>query len=179
MRTGIALLLTILSTACGTTVTSTDQSQPPHTDYFVRDAVVEVMNDAGEPLYRMHADELQHFPDKSMRANTVHIDYLGGVDGVWQLDAVHGYMPPTQETVQLTDGVQIHGESTDGRTTMQTASASVNMTTERILTREAVAIQGPDFHSTSVGLEAGFKSRDLSLLKNVQSTFYPHPDVAQ
>jgi LPS export ABC transporter protein LptC len=173
MRPCFALLLILAAAACGTQVSTTSQSQPPQTDYFVRDAVVEVMSDAGEPLYRMHADEIQHFPNKSMRANTVHIDYLGGADGVWQLDAVHAYMPPEQDTVQLTDGVRIHNESPEGQTLMQTAAASVNMTTERIMSREPVSIQGPDHRSTSVGMEAGFKSRDLTLLQNVQSTIYP------
>jgi LPS export ABC transporter protein LptC len=123
----------------------------------------------------MHTEETLHYPDKSARLKTVHVASQDGPDGVWQLDALHGQIAPSQETVLLTDGVRIHSEMQDGPMVITTPEATVDLKGKHITSMEAVTVESPGYHAQALGMEAGFRSRDLTLLKDVQSGIYAKP----
>jgi LPS export ABC transporter protein LptC len=145
---------------------------PEETDYYMRDARVQISDAAGQALYRLQAGEILHFPDESMRVRQIRLDELGGEDGIWRVDAAQGFIPAEQKSVKLTGGVTVTGDSPQGPVTLRMPELDVDLVTEKMTTQSEVTLETTDYSARAVGMEGFFKSRDITLLNNVQSEFH-------
>jgi LPS export ABC transporter protein LptC len=150
---------------------STKLAPPAETDYYMRNARLQIMDAEGKPEYRLQAAEILHFPDESMQVNDIQLNYLGGVDSPWQVDAPKGFIPPEQKTVRLSGGVTVLGDVPDGQVVAKMPDLVVDLEREKLHTSSPVSLESPDYRAQAAGMEAGFHSRDLNLLGNGQSEF--------
>jgi LPS export ABC transporter protein LptC len=147
------------------------EAAPAQADYYLRDAVVDVMDDSGRLSYRMKTDELLRFRDHSSRLTNVEIDSLGGKDGVWRLEAGQAALTENQQLMTLSGGVKMQTDGPQGHTTLVTETMKVELNNNRMATTAPVRIEGPEFQTQAVGMEAGFKSRNLTLMSKVQTRY--------
>lgn len=147
------------------------EAAPAKADYYLRDAEVDVMDDSGRLSYRLKTDELLRFSDHSSRLTKVDIDSLGGKDGVWRLEAGQAKITENQELMLLSGGVKMQTNGPRGRTLLITESMKVELNNDRMDTNDPVRIEGPEFQTQAVGMQASFKSRNLTLLNKVQTRY--------
>jgi LPS export ABC transporter protein LptC len=149
------------------------ETPPPSADYYLRDAVVDVMDENGQLSYRLRTVELLRLNDRSSRLTDVHIDSLGGNQGVWQLDAGQVVITENQEHLLLSGGVRMQTQGLQGPTLLTTQNMKVELKDNRMATTDPVHIKGPEFEARAIGMQAGFKSRDLTLMNNVRTRYAP------
>jgi LPS export ABC transporter protein LptC len=151
--------------------TELPEAAPAKADYYLRDAEVDVMDENGRLSYRLKTDELLRFGDHSSRLTNVDIVSLGGKDGVWRLEAGQANITENQELMLLSGGVKMQTEGPQGRTLLVTQTLKVELKNNRMDTNDPVRIEGPEFQTQAVGMQAGFKSRNLTLLNKVQTRY--------
>ncbi len=147
------------------------EAAPERADYYLRDAEVDVMDEDGRLSYRLKTDELLRFNDHSSQLTNVEIDSLGGKDGVWRLEAGKANITKNQELMVLSGGVRMQTESPRGNTLLVTNAMKVELNNNRMDTTDPVRIVGPDYQTQAVGMQASFKSRNLTLLNEVQTHY--------
>jgi LPS export ABC transporter protein LptC len=146
---------------------------PARADYYLRDAEVDVMDESGRLSYRLKTTELLRFNDHSSRLTDVDIDSLGGNDGVWRLQAGQALITENQEHLLLSGGVRMQTQGAQGATLLTTQTLNVELKDNRMATADPVHVKTPDFEVRAIGMQAGFKSRNLTLLNNVRSRHAP------
>lgn len=149
------------------------EAPPPRADYYLRDAIVDVMDENGVLSYRMKTSELLRFSDHSSELTDVEIASLGGDQGVWRLEAGRARISKDQETMELSGGVQMQTAWRQGNTRLTTETLMVELKRKRLNTSDPVSIAGPDFEATANGMQAAFNTRDLTLLDQVRTRYVP------
>lgn len=147
-------------------------------DYFVEGLAMIRLNGQGQPVFRMLADEMRHFPD----------------DGTTEFDApVLVSLDPERPTVRLTarrartdaegrmteliDDVVLLREASPGepRLTVETDFAIVDSVTEVARTRHPVVIRRGGSTLTGVGMEFDNAARQLRVESEVRGEWHPQP----
>jgi LPS export ABC transporter protein LptC len=146
---------------------------PARSDYYLRDATVDVMDDSGRLSYRLRTTELLRYSDHSSRLANVQVESLGGEQGVWRLEAGQARIAENQEQMLLSDKVRMQTEGPQGTTYLTTQTLQVGLKDKRLATGDPVRIEGPDFEAQADGMQASFGSRDLTLLDNVRTRYVP------
>lgn len=148
---------------------------PDQADYYIRDARMSAMDEAGELMYQVQADEVAHFPDLSAKLTRVNVHYRSNEQGLWRLSALQGRMPPPAaggaEVVELSGGVTITGQraSTDPRLTrVTTPNAVIQPGKGTLQTQAPVQIREPGISADAEGMQLDIVNDTLSLLKNVR-----------
>lgn len=149
------------------------EKPPPRADYYLRDAVVEVMDENGQLSYRLRTRELLRFNDRTSQMTDLQIDSLGGRQGVWQLQAGKAVVTENQEKLLLTGDVRMQTQGPGGATRLSTPTLTVELQNDRMTTPDPVQVQGPEFSAQATGMQASFKSRDLTLMNNVRTRYAP------
>lgn len=149
------------------------EAVPAKADYYLRDAEVDVMDESGRLSYRMKTSELLRFNDHSSRLTDVDIDSLGGNDGVWRLQAGQAMITENQERLLLSGGVRMQTQGAQGATLLTTQTLNVELKDKRMATADPVHVETPEFDARAVGMQASFKSRNLTLMNNVRTRHAP------
>ncbi|MGH8531114.1 MAG: LPS export ABC transporter periplasmic protein LptC [Nevskiales bacterium] len=155
---------------------------PDQADYYMRDARMSAMDEAGKLLYQVQADEVVHFPDLSTQLTRVNVHYQNDERGLWRLSALTGRMPPLaadgQEVVELSGGVTITGQrtGTDPRLTrVTTPDAIIQPGKGTLQTRAPVQIREAGIAADAEGMELDIVNDTLALLKNVRVRYVSQP----
>lgn len=149
------------------------ETPPPQAEYYLRDAVVDVMDDSGEVSYRMRTSELLRYSDHSSELTEVQIESLGGEQGVWWLEAGKAWISQDQKHMQLSGGVQMLSTGVRGSTHMTTQTLRVELEEKRLNTDDSVLIKRADFEARAIGMQATFSSRNMTLLRQVRTRYAP------
>jgi LPS export ABC transporter protein LptC len=146
---------------------------PERADYYLRDAVVDVMDENGNLSYRMKTTELLRYNDRSSRLTDVEIEYLGGEDGVWRLAAGEARLTDGQQNLRLSGGVRMSSQGARGAMLLTTESLDVDLENKRMSTSNPVQIEHPEYQAQAVGMQAAFKEKTLTLMNNVRTRYVP------
>lgn len=146
---------------------------PERADYYLNDAVVDVMDESGMLSYRLKTAELLRYNDRSSRLTKVEIEYLGGEDGVWRLAAGEARLTEGQKNLRLSGGVRMSSQGARGSMLLTTESLDVDLENKRMSTNNAVRIEHPEYQAQAVGMRAAFKERTLTLMNNVRTRYVP------
>jgi LPS export ABC transporter protein LptC len=149
------------------------QTPPAQAEYYLRDAVVEVMDDSGRLGYRMRTSELLRYSDHSSQLTDVQIESLGGEQGVWRLEAGQARITENQERMLLSNGVRMQTSGPRGATRLTTMTLNVELKDKQLNTADPVQIAGPDFEAQGVGMRAAFNNRNMTLLNKVRTRYVP------
>lgn len=149
---------------------------PGEPDYFLDDAVFTRINAKGEPVFRMSADHVLHFPEDG--SSTYRNPYLVSVDPArprLTVRAARGRANADGSETVLTGDVVMVREATDGepRMTIQTERVTVFSETEIARTDQPVRIQRGESVLTGVGMEFDNAARSLRVDSRVSLTLQP------
>lgn len=146
---------------------------PERADYYLRDAMVDVLDDSGNLSYRLKTSELLRYNDRSSRLTDVEIDYLGGEDGVWRLVAAEARLTEGQQKLRLSGGVRMSSQGARGAMQLTTDSLDVDLEKKRMSTSNPVSIEHPEYQAQAVGMQATFKEPRLRLMNEVRTRYVP------
>jgi LPS export ABC transporter protein LptC len=149
------------------------ESPPAQAEYYLRDAVVDVMDSDGRLGYRMRTSELLRYSDHTSQLTDVQIESLGGEQGVWKLEAGQARITEDQQQMLLSHGVRMLTSAPQGETRLTTMSLKVELTDKRMGTTDPVQVVGPDFEALAVGMRAAFNDRSMTLLDKVRTQYAP------
>lgn len=147
-------------------------------DYFVEDVVFTRINARGEPVFRVSADRLLHYPDD--QSNVYDKPLLVSLDPEKpriDLRADQGRSSADGEETLLTGNVvMIRAESaTDPVMTIRTESVTLYNESEIARTDRPVRIERGASVLTGVGMEFNNAARSLRVDSRVQLTWHPPP----
>ena len=126
--------------------------------------------DDGQLEYRATADRATYFADGSLALSTVDVDYLGGRQSVWTLSAPSGRVPPSQDRIELTGAVNVHGRDEAGvPVDFNTEQLLVELESETLRSEAPVELRSPDKHVEAIGLVADFQGTQVELLNRVRA----------
>ena len=142
--------------------------------YYLTDADISDTDDAGELLYSLKAERIDHNPrDESVNLETLQLLYIVTAGEPWLIRATEGWMAGDRAQMILRGEVQISGAFNNQQ------SAAVISTTRLILdlnediarTNETVQIDVGGASLEADGLHADLKNQKIQLLSNVRGTF--------
>lgn len=141
------------------------EAPPESIDYYLRGAKMSALDDDGQLLYQVRADEVLHYPDDSANMSGLEMEYFGP-EGKWQLTAPTGRAPAGKNEVQLKGGVIITG-GRHGRSSMTMTMAQARLLPElrQIDTNSAIRMDEPGRKVRAVGMTVDFR-KDRVKLKN-------------
>ena len=144
---------------------------PPEADYYLRGAELSSMDENGKLIYRVHAGDVLHYPDQSISLADVSVNYL---NGPWTLTAESGYLPPGEQTLQLTGDVRMHGTLRTGDTVrLQTPSMLIAFADKRIETDAPVQMNSDEVEANATGMRTDLNGQELKLLSDVRVRYDP------
>ena len=181
----VALLLTLAAGTYYLAQTSLRDAGPAvarapshEPDYFVEDAVFTRINVHGDPVFRVSAERLLHYPDDESSAyeKPVFVS-LDPQRPKLNLRADRGQSSADGEETLLTGNVvMIRAESaTDPVMTIRTESVTLYNETEIARTDRPVRIERGASVLTGVGMEFNNAARSLRVDSRVQLTWHPPP----
>lgn len=144
---------------------------PPEADYYLRGAELSSMDDDGQLLYRVQAAGVLHYPDQSVRLDTVEVTYL---NGPWTLTADAGFLPPGEQDLQLSGNVTMRGTLRTGEPVeLRTPDILIAFEHKRIETDATVHMSSTAVEATATGLRTDLSGQELKLLNNVTVRYEP------
>ena len=181
----VALLLTLAAGTYYLAQTSLRDAGPAvarapshEPDYFVEDAVFTRINVHGDPVFRVSAERLLHYPDDESSAyeKPVFVS-LDPQRPKLSLRADHGRSSADGEETLLTGNVvMVRSESaTEPAMTIRTERVTIFSQTEIARTDAPVRIERGDSVLTGVGMEFNNAARSLRVDARVQLTWPPPP----
>ena len=174
---GIPLLAVAIMGAVGIALLQGDSSPPeniaappPAARPYLADLRLRRFRDDGQLEYRATADRATYFADGSLALSTVDVDYLGGRQSVWTLSAPSGRVPPSQDRIELTGAVNVHGRDEAGvPVDFNTEQLLVELESETLRSEAPVELRSPDKHVEAIGLVADFQGTQVELLNRVRA----------
>ncbi|MBB86640.1 LPS export ABC transporter periplasmic protein LptC [Abyssibacter sp.] len=174
---GIPLLAVAIMGAVGIALLQGDSSPPeniaappPDARSYLADMRLRRFGDDGQLEYRATADRATYFADGSLALSTVDVDYLGGRQSVWTLSAPSGRVPPSQDRIELTGAVNVHGRDEAGvPVDFNTEQLLVELESETLRSEAPVELRSPDKHVEAIGLVADFQGTQVELLNRVRA----------
>lgn len=144
---------------------------PPEADYYLRDAELRAMNEDGELMYVVRADNVLHFPDDTVALDRVRVEYL---EGPWQLAADRGLMTPGAVRLDLSGAVQMRGTlQSQDRVHLSTPKLSVYFEERRIDTDAPVRLHSGAYAARATGMRTDMDGRELALVSDVRVEYEP------
>ncbi|MCO5106835.1 MAG: LPS export ABC transporter periplasmic protein LptC [Burkholderiaceae bacterium] len=147
-------------------------------DYFVEDLVFTRMNSRGDPVFRVSATRMLHYPDdQSSTFESPVLVSLDPNDPRITLRADRGRTSAEGEETLLTGNVVMVRDATarEPAMTIRTESATIYSETEIARTDQPVRIERGDSVLTGVGMEFNNAARSLRVDSRVQLTWQPPP----
>lgn len=145
----------------------TQQTVP---DAFAENIHLEIMDESGHPLYRLHAADMEYYPDEDrlqLHQPVLDVDRPGGPH--WQVSAESGRTSASGEPVWLLGKVNIQRLESDSYKSLQIKTEDVLVQPGAALaeTKHAASITGSGFQLEAVGLDADFRNNRLKLHSRV------------
>lgn len=149
---------------------------PGEPDYFLENAVFTRINALGEPVFRMSADRVLHFPDDG--SSTYEMPYLVSVDPAkprLTLQAHQGRSNSDGSETLLTGDVVMVREQTASEPTMTIRTEAVTLFSETEIARTGLPVRIERGQSvlTGVGMEFDNAARSLKVDSRVSLTWQP------
>ena len=177
-RQAIIIFLVILVVASGwflremETVlpAATDQEHGP--DMFADHIEVTVMNDSGQPAYRITAEQLLHSPDsKRFDLTRPSIEVKRPKGGNWNISSERGQMTEKGDLLWFLGEANIHRQGGNALH-IRTSDILVKPKEELAETDSAVRISAALYEIDAVGLKADFRNKLLELRSRVRGTIH-------
>jgi len=143
-------------------------------DYYIAGFNAAAYTAEGIPRHRLSAENMTHFADdQSTILVAPHLAFLNEKGETWQLDAGHGQVDGTGETLLLTEKVNLRrsGEKVEPLE-LQTGELTVHPNQQTATTRTPVTITGTGMRIEAAGLDANFADERL-VLYSVRGRYEP------
>jgi len=143
-------------------------------DYYIKGFNAAAYTAAGIPRHRLSAESMTHFQDdNSTLLVRPHLSFLNEKGETWQLDAGHGQVDVTGDTLLLTDSVTVRRAGASADTIeLQTREITVHPNQETATTRSPVTITAPHVRVDAAGLDVNFTEERL-VLYSVRGRYEP------
>lgn len=149
---------------------------PVESGYYLRDAVIEGMDENGLRLYTLRAARIVERPGNgSVALEDVLLEYTLTDGPPWRVNATGGEIPASGDRIALHGGVTLAEQLMAGEqpTTIRTATLDVDLLEHRASTGDEVEIERGSYRMTAVGLLADLKAQTLTLQSDVHGRFLP------
>lgn len=174
---GIPLLAVAIMGAVGVSLLRGERSTPvriaappPDARSYLSNMNLKRFDERGQMIYRAAAKRATYFADGSLALSDVNLDYIGGADGFWTLQSPSGRVPPSQDRVELSGSVDVHGQDDTGSPVdFTTQQLLVELATEQLRSNTAVDLKTPDKRMQAIGLIASFDGTRVELLNQVRA----------
>jgi LPS export ABC transporter protein LptC len=146
-------------------------AQQPGPDAFAENIHLEIMDQSGHPLYRLHAADMKYYPDEDrLQLHRPLLDVTQADGTHWQVSAENGRTSASGEPVWLLGKVNIQRLATDSSKPLQILTEDVLIQPAAALaeTDNAASITGSGFHLEAVGLNADLRNNRLKLRSRVR-----------
>ncbi len=177
-RQTIIMLLLFLVIASGWFLRNMETASPVAADkkrgpdMFADQVEVTVMDDSGQPAYRITADQLVHSPDsESFDLTRPYIEVKRPAGNNWNIASERGQMTEKGDLLWFLGEVNIHRK---GGTALhiRTRDVQVKPGEELAETDSAATISAALYKIDAVGLKADFRNRLLELRSRVHGTIH-------
>lgn len=148
---------------------------PAHVpDYYIAGFSAAAYTAEGVPRHRLSAENMTHYSDdRSTELVAPHLSFLDEKGETWQLDAGHGRIDATGETLVLTESVNVrHAGAAAQIIELHTQEVTVHPNQQTATSRTPVTITGPGTHIQASGFDAHFDQERL-VLYSVESRYEP------
>lgn len=152
------------------------EPEPIDAGYYLRDAVIEGMDENGTRLYTLRAARIVERPERAaVLLEEVLLEYTLTDGPPWQLNASGGEIPAAGNTISLHGGVTLAERlmAGDEPTTIRTPTLEVDLTEHVASTEREVEIERGNYRITATGLLADLKAQTLRLQSDVHGRFLP------
>lgn len=176
-RTAITLLVMVAIGLLGWRVLTLDGgvyapeltiTAPEGSDYYMRDATIYQMQQNGQLAYRMHINDILHYPDDSARLQDIDGRYEANTETWWSLQAPRGFVPAGSRDIRLEGGVVLRHPKPEGYTVVvRTDYAWVRTQQDIIETTAHATATTPTRMAEGDGLRISLDDDHLKLLDNV------------
>ncbi len=140
-------------------------------EVFMKDFEMTVMNEYGQPAYRLHGAHFERYNDSDENRIEQPVFHLLGADRQWLITADFALLNNNTNTVQLKNNVLMQQKNIEPATTIRTQSMLIHTKTQIAETLAPVDITQGKSQLTSNGMIYNNKTSELKLLSNV-SGFY-------
>lgn len=144
--------------------------------YYLRDAVIEGMDESGKRLYTLRAERIVEDPaTANVVLEEVTLDYLADDGPPWVVVAAAGLIPAAGGSIALTGGVSMAEQLMPGAVpaTVRTPQLDIDLVAHRAMTALAVEIERGNYRLTAIGMDADLKAQTLTLQSDVHGRFLP------
>ena len=177
-RHAIIIFLVVLVAASGWFLRDMETVRPAATDQqlgpdmFADQIEVTVMNDSGQPAYRITAEKLLHSPNsKRFDLTQPSIEVQRPNGGNWNISSEHGQMTEKGDLLWFLGETDIHRQGGNALH-IRTSDLLVKPKEELAETESAVRITAALYEIDAVGLKADFRNRLLQLRSRVRGTLH-------
>jgi LPS export ABC transporter protein LptC len=148
--------------------------QQPGPDAFAENIFLEIMDETGHPLYRLHAANMEYYPDEDrLQLHRPMLDVTRPDTPHWQISAEDGRTSASGEPVWLLGKVSIQrlASALYKPLRIQTKDVLVQPAAALAETEHAASITGSGFQLEAIGLDADFGNNRLKLHSRVTGRF--------
>ena len=177
-RQTIIIILLFLVVASGWFLRNMESGSPAATeqqrgpDMFAEQIDVTVMDDNGQPAYRITAERLQHSPDsESFDLTRPAITTKHPRGDNWNIASERGRMTEKGDLLWFSGEVNIHRRGSNALH-IRTSEILVKPEEELAETDRAVTISAALYEIDAIGLKADFRNKLLELRSRVRGTIH-------
>ncbi|HEX9139174.1 MAG TPA: LPS export ABC transporter periplasmic protein LptC [Steroidobacteraceae bacterium] len=147
------------------TATSSTPNESPQPGISARNAVLIETSDAGQPLYVLHASQIdQPQEGANIELTAPDLSYLPAGEPHWNVQAERGVLPPDARHADLSGAVHAHGDSgNEAPLLIQSEQLAFDLPGQSIDTKQPVTIDWGRNHATAVGMHVDLNARSVVL----------------
>ena len=171
-----ALLLLLLAVVSGWFLQKPEIDSPATAartrgpDMFADQVEVTVMNESGQSVYHITAENMTHSPDTERFALTrPFIELKRSAGDNWNITSEHGQMTDNGDELWFLGAVDIHRQG-DKPLHIQTSDLLVKPDEDLAETENKVSISAPQYKIKAIGMEADFGKGLLDFRSRVRGT---------
>lgn len=145
---------------------------PSEAQSYLRDVRIVSFDAQGQTEYRARAETAQYFDNGDITVDAVAIDYLGGANGPWVAQAPQGRLPNNTQTINLSSGVSVRGQSRNP-VNFDSDQVQIDLAERRIRTLAPTTVRSGRQRISAQRLETGFDGDKLEFDGRVRTQFNP------
>jgi len=147
------------------TAASNTSNESPQPGISARNAELIETSDAGQPLYVLHASEIdQPQEGANIELTAPDLSYLPAGAPRWNVQAERGLLPPDARHADLFGAVHARGESgNEPPLLIQSEQLAFDLPSQSIDTKQPVTIDWGANHATAVGMHVDLNARSVVL----------------
>lgn len=168
---GIVVGVTLQWESAPETQARTQTAQTREADYFLRNAQIRRYDESGQMMHSLTAAELEHFPDKSARLETVTVTRM---PGPWTLQAQRGEAPQGLNELILAGEVVVQTLVQDTvPARLHTDALNVNIEERTLTSLGPIRMESATTTATANRMRASLDSQNLELIGEVRVAHKP------